>query len=324
MKFKETAASMSALLIGCAVISGCAPKADENPTETSELSGSSFSSVTSGAEEQINQTYAVPSKEEERIDPGVLDLCEKIDESGYQAGMAYIGFVDSQATEGEIRSCLESSPYVELYAFLCDTPLIDADGTELYAVVTRGKDCSASVYTAQINENGTYDVHNDQALYEGKGEDCFLLRCNKSELHSNVSILFQTGDESFEVFPMLSGKDGHLDAMGVYDFSIYANEDGNVAGDVENDRVLTDDETDIRIATELLCGTDEVSYYLGLGMSVQYTGEHEVIDGHDCWIFALGTEHDGQFVRELYYGVCDNLIYSYDAVSDAWNVLGAG
>ncbi len=112
--------------------------------------------------------------------------------------------------------------------------------------------------------------------------------------------------------------------MGVYDFSFYANGDGNEAGNVGKDGILSDDETGIRIATELLCGTDEVSYYLGLGMSVQYTGEHEVIDGHDCWIFALGTEHDGQFVRELYYGVCDNIIYSYDAVSDAWSVLGAG
>ncbi len=324
MKLKKAAASVSALLMGCAVISGCAPKADENLTELSELSGSYFSSVASGADEQINQTYAVPSKEEERIDPKFLGLCEKIDESGYQAGMAYIGFVDSQETEGEIRSCLESSPYAELYAFLLDAPLIDADGTELYAVVTTGKDRSASVYMAEINENGTYDVDTHQALYEGKGQDCFLLRCNRSELHSNVSILFQTGDESFEVFPMLSGKDGRLDVMEVYDFSIYVNEDGNEADNVENDRVLSDDETDIRIATELLCETDEVSYYLGLGMSVQYTGEHEVIDGRECWIFALGTEHDGQFVRELYYGVCDNLIYSYDAVSDAWNILGAG
>lgn len=323
MILKKVAASVFALLIGCAVISGCAPRTDENQTELSEASSSYFSSVTSSADEQTNQTYAVPSKQE-LIDPKFLDLCEKIDESSYQAGMAYIGSVDSQATEGEMRSCLESSACAELYAFLREAPLIDADGTELYAVVTTQKDCSAFVYPAEINESGTYDVHTEKALYEGKGKDCFLLRCNRSELHSNVSILFQTDDESFEVFPMLSGKDGCLDAIGVYDFSIYVNEDGNEADIVGNDRLLSDDETNIRIATDLLCETDEVSYYLGLGMSIQYTGEHEVIDGRECWIFALGTEHDGQFVRELYYGVCDNLIYSYDTVSDAWSVLGAG
>lgn len=323
MKLKKVAASVFVLLMGCTVISGCAPRTDENSTEFSEASSSYFSSVTSSVDEQTNQTYAVPSKEE-LMDPQFLNLCKKIDESGYQAGMAYIASVDSQATEGEMRSCLESSAYAELYAFLRDASLIDADGTELYAVVTTKKDCSASVYPAEINENGTYDVHTENALYEGKGKDCFLLRCNRSELHSNVSILLQTGDDSFEVFPMLSGKDGRLDAMRVYDFSIYVNEDGNETDNVGNDRLLSDDETNIRIATDLLCETDEVSYYLGLGMSIQYTGEHEVIDGRECWIFALGTEHDGQFVRELYYGVCDNLIYSYDTVSDAWSVLGAG
>lgn len=29
-------------------------------------------------------------------------------------------------------------------------------------------------------------------------------------------------------------------------------------------------------------------------------------------------EYDGQFVREFYYGVCDNFMYSYDAVNDSW------
>ena len=323
MKLKKVAASVFALLIECAVISGCAPRTDENPTELSETSSSYFSSVTSSTDEQTNQTSAVPDKEE-LMDSKFLDLCKKIDESGYRAGMAYIGSVDSQATEEEMRSYLESGVYAELYAFLRDALLVDADGAELYAVVTTQKDCSASVYPAEINENGIYDVHTEKALYEGQGKDCFLLRCNRSELHANVSILFQSGDESFEVFPMLSGKDGRLDAVGVYDFSTYVNEDGNEADNVGNDKLLSDDEANIRTAMDLLCETDEVSYYLELGMSIQYTGEQEIIDGRECWIFALGTEHDGLFVREFYYGVCDNLIYSYDALSDAWSVLGAG
>ena len=29
-----------------------------------------------------------------------------------------------------------------------------------------------------------------------------------------------------------------------------------------------------------------------------------------------------QFVRERYYGVCDNLVYSYDAISDTWSAVG--
>lgn len=60
-----------------------------------------------------------------------------------------------------------------------------------------------------------------------------------------------------------------------------------------------------------------VQDYINSGMSVQYTGETEVIEGKPCMVFALGTDRDDQFVRERYYAVCDNLVYSYDAEGDA-------
>lgn len=297
MKFKKAAVSVLILLLGFAMFSGCTPEPSEN---TGDSSGTSNNSST-----------AVPSDTVEQDDPKLLSLHKTIDESGYQAGMAYIGFVTSEATESEMRIYLKSSQYAEQYAFLCDAPLIDAGGVELYAVVTTRKDRSVSVYPADISEDGKYDVHTDKALYEGKGKDCFLLRCNISELHSNVAILFKTGDESFYVYPMLSGKDGWFDNPDFYDFSIYADDSGGK-------------DNDVIIAYGLLSEADEVRYYTDLGMSLQYTGQTQVIDGRPCWIFALGTEHEGQFVRELYYGVCDNLIYSYDAVNDTWSVLGAG
>ena len=53
-----------------------------------------------------------------------------------------------------------------------------------------------------------------------------------------------------------------------------------------------------------------------------YTGNTQMIEGRTCLLFALGTDKEDQFVRERYYGVCDNLIYVYDAVSDTWAVLG--
>ena len=53
-----------------------------------------------------------------------------------------------------------------------------------------------------------------------------------------------------------------------------------------------------------------------------YTGDTQMIEGRTCLLFVLGTDSEGQFVRERYYGVCDNLIYVYDAVSDTWAVLG--
>ena len=298
MNVKKIAVSALILLLGLAMLSGCMTKPSGNTRDTLGTSNNNFVAIPSDAVEQDN--------------PKLLSLYKAIDESGYRAGIAYIGFVTSEATENEMRIYLKSSQYAEQYAFLCDAPLIDAGGSELYAVVTTGKDRIASVYPADINEDGTYDVHTDKALYKGEGKDCFLLRCNISELHSNVAILFKTDNDSFYVYPMLSGKDGRIDNPDFYDFSVYA-EDSDVN---DNDAI---------IAYGILSEADEVKYYMDLGMTLQYTGQTQIIDGRSCWIFALGTVHDdGQFVREQLYGVCDNLIYAYDALSDTWSVLGTG
>ena len=247
---------------------------------------------------------------EAQSDPYLSDLRRELKDNGYQAGIAYIGFVGNETTESEMRTYLESSQYGERYTFFNHGPIADAGGADLYAIATAGKDCSASVYSADINEDGTYDVHMDQVLYEGKGGDYLLVRCNPSELYSNAAILFQTEDEQFWVHPMLSGMNGRVMSQGCYDFSMYPDDSGI--------------QDDVMMAYSVLIDADEIQYYVGLGMSLQYTGEIQEIDGRPCWIFALGSEHDGQFVREFYYGVSDNLIYAYDVMTDTWNVLGAG
>lgn len=300
MKLKKMAVPALILLLAFALLSGCTAKQKDNTRNKSELSGTS----------SVTASSAASSVTVAQIDPQLSELHKKIDESGYQAGIAYIGFVGSETTEREMRIYLKSSPYAEKYAFLCDAPLVDAGGTELYAIVTTRADRSASVYPADITDGGKYNVHTEKVLYKGKGTDCFLLRCNISELHSNVSILFTTGDEHFSVNPILSGTTRSIDISDCYDFSIYSGGNGM--------------QDDVMIAYGLLLEADEVRHYTDLGMSLQYTGQTQIIDGRSCWIFALGTEHDGQFIRELYYGVCDNLIYSYDAVNDTWSVLGAG
>ena len=47
---------------------------------------------------------------------------------------------------------------------------------------------------------------------------------------------------------------------------------------------------DINIARDLIAQTDEVSYYLGLGMSLWYTGTEEYIEGRNCPVFVILTE----------------------------------
>ena len=77
-------------------------------------------------------------------------------------------------------------------------------------------------------------------------------------------------------------------------------------------------------AREQLSETDEVSYYLGLGMALWYTGTEEYIEGRNCPVFVLGTDHEDHFTKEHYYAVGDNVVYYYDPSGDAWILLGAG
>ncbi len=81
---------------------------------------------------------------------------------------------------------------------------------------------------------------------------------------------------------------------------------------------------DINIARDLIAQTDEGSYYLGLGMSLWYTGTDEYIEGRNCPVFVLGTDHEDHFTKEHYYAVGDNVVYYYDPSGDAWLLLGAG
>ena len=116
------------------------------------------------------------------------------------------------------------------------------------------------------------------------------------------------GGGAIDFRPSLSMENGHLqETAGVYDFSIYEE---------------TPDERSVQIATEILSEADEVKLALESGMKIMYTGDTQMIEGRTCLLFVLGTDSEGQFVRERYYGVCDNLIYVYDAVSDTWAVLG--
>ncbi len=298
MKINKYIITLLIALIMLASASGCRAKPTDNPDLTeSQTTGTSPA------------TAVQKDTDLSKLQKTILDNKEAV-------GIAYIGYVGHEANEKEVLNFVKNSQYADKYDFLCESPLVNAGGAELYAVVIADVKYSASVYRAEITDNGKYSVKTDDALYNysGNGIDYFLLRCNESEIHSNVSLYFKKGNDSFSVFPMLSGMDGHLVAEKFYDFSVYTDYVNNSEPEDRN----------VEIAREILSESQEVQYYINIGMSVQYTGEIREIDGRPCWIFALGTDRDDQFVRERYYGVCDNLIYFYDTLNDKWEVLGRG
>ena len=243
-------------------------------------------------------------------DENLTILQDIIRENECQAGMAFLGYTYEGAEAAEILEYTRQGEVAAAYPFLQDGTVVDAGGYEIYAIVP-GDDCRVSVYPAHPTEEGEYLDDLNAPYYMGQENEIIILRCNVSEIHSNVMVSVQKQNMSVQYHPMVSLKDGHLAAeTHCYDFSIYYNWDEYDPG--------YDSELDITIAREQLSETDEVSYYLGLGMSLWYTGTEEYIEGRNCPVFVLGTDHEDYFTKEHYYAVGDNVVYYYDPSGDAW------
>lgn len=240
----------------------------------------------------------------------VLDrLQSSIAEQNAMLGVAFFGYVDSESDEAAVRTFVAGSSTAKDYPFLADCAPILAEGAELYAFVPANKDTAVTVYRAELSEDCDYIDHKDTPLYSGQPGETVVLRCNISEIYSNVLISASDGTNTLEFRPMLSMKNGYVATEpGCYDFSVY--------GEGED--------VSVEIARERLIVTDELRDAQQRGMKLLYTGDTQVVNGQQCLLFALGTEHEDQFVREQLYAVADDQIYAYSAVNDSWEPLGAG
>ena len=234
-------------------------------------------------------------------------LQKKIAQSGSAVAVAFIGYVDSESSEADLRTYVAGSETGKEYPSLSHAPLYMAEGQELYAIIPPNDKGTIIVYPSMITEDGEYADDKSNPLHVGEPGEPLLLRCNLSEIYSNVLIAATDGGGAMDFRPSLSMENGHLQEIaGVYDFSTYEE---------------VPDERSIQIATELLLETEEVKQAVMQGMKVMYTGDTQWIEGRPCLLFALGTDSEEQFVRERYYGVCDNLVYRYDAISDTWSTV---
>ena len=283
-------------LCGCVVLPG-----EKNPyPDGTDTSADSSVKDTDDTDDTDDDTTA--------DDASLTALQTEINQSGSVAGIAFIGYVDSESSEVDLRAFYAGSETGKAYPDLVHAPLYMAEGQELYAIVPPNDKGTIIVYPSMITEDGEYADDKSNPLCIGDPGEVLLLRCNLSEVYSNVLIAVTDGGGALDFRPSLSMENGHLpEIAGVYDFSKYE--------DVPDD--LT-----VQIAAVTLSEADEVKLALENGMKIMYTGDTQMIDGRTCLLFALGTDSGEQFVRERYYGVCDNLIYAYDAVSDTWAVLG--
>lgn len=67
----------------------------------------------------------------------------------------------------------------------------------------------------------------------------------------------------------------------------------------------------------------EVQEYLDSGMKILYTGDTVILDGEEFYEVILGTDHEENFVSEIFYAVdyTTMRVYKYDVLNDVWEEI---
>ena len=115
-------------------------------------------------------------------DPALTALQQKINYNGKGAGVAFIGYVDSESSEVDLRTYYASSETGKAYPDLVYAPLYMAEGQELYAIIPPNDKETIIVYPSTMTDDGEYAEDKSNPLCIGEPGEVLLLRCNLSEI----------------------------------------------------------------------------------------------------------------------------------------------
>lgn len=190
------------------------------PTDTEPAS--------TGIPTDTEATSAAVPTETEADDSPLYQLRDKMRSEDCTVGIAFIDYVDGESTEEALKDLVKSSSLCQKYPFFEDCSLAMTAGQELYAIVPAGEDDCITVFEAGINESGEYADYRDRVIFEGRPGEPLVLRCNVSEVYSNVLVSVGiSGDAGFEFRPFLSGMDGSLVMkIGMYDLEAESGQQG--------------------------------------------------------------------------------------------------
>lgn len=79
-------------------------------------------------------------------------LQDEIMQSGNKVGLAFLGYVDSQSSEVDLRDYIMYSDAGSKYPFLLMSGLLMVEGQELYVIVPPDETTSITVYASGVNE----------------------------------------------------------------------------------------------------------------------------------------------------------------------------
>ena len=109
-------------------------------------------------------------------------LQDEIMQSGNKVGLAFLGYVDSQSSEVDLRDYIMHSDAGSKYPFLLMSGLLMVEGQELYVIVPPDEMTSITVYASGVNEWGEYVDDTSMPLGENWPGEPLLLQCNLSEI----------------------------------------------------------------------------------------------------------------------------------------------
>lgn len=202
--------------------------------------------------EEINQDYA--------------DLIDTIAWAEAVCGVAYVGFFEGPSGDG-YKPIIEESGLMEYYSFVAEIPserFVETDGYDLYCIVPVSLDCSVKVEEVSLPENTeAWEPIIGATIYESETGEPILLKCNESDIFTNVliTITFADGTEK-KISPYLSLMDGSLaginedeSGLSAYDFTNYK---------VDCDDFYTFDELVGKSLSIWFYPDNENTYFIGL------------------------------------------------------------
>ena len=169
--------------------------------------------VPDGAESPVPQEPLADEQEQEADSAALSALRQEAAEANCPCAVAYLNFSFDAADFPNIPDALTKA-----CPFLADAVCVDADGDDIYAIVPADPEAAVTVFS----NDPLAQVNTPTILAAAERGDAVLLRCNVSDIMSNVLVRVTNGNETaFEFSPFLSLKDGRLGTPGVYDFTDY-------------------------------------------------------------------------------------------------------
>ena len=216
---------------GCLILSGCGKNIEEGTINSTTGAPPSPSAI-EVSKNVIKETSAVA--DEESWNPSIIQRQLLADE-GAMCGVIFLGYVDESV--GDLKenrdyyqSRFEKLGYMDGFPFfeeLPDSNIVQTEhGQELYVIIPEDPGATVSINQWITDADKGFEGKTGDVLYRSEEGTPILLKCNASELVSDVELVIVDSDgDQMKWYPALSLMDGFVfvePAEGaVYDFTFY-------------------------------------------------------------------------------------------------------